>query len=90
MKKITSRAVSVLLIAALIIAGMVVYVLRYVDNGRDWALYFSRANSGSTGVMTDRNGVLLAAFDATINAYSDAALTREAWYTARGPDLFLG
>lgn len=35
MKKITNRAVSVLLIAALIIAGMVVYVLRYVDNGRD-------------------------------------------------------
>ena len=31
MKKITSRAVSVLLIAALIIAGMVVYVLDDVD-----------------------------------------------------------
>ena len=31
MKKITNRAVSVLLIAALIIVGMVVYVLRYVD-----------------------------------------------------------
>ena len=53
MKKITNRAVSVLLIAALIIGGMVVYVLRYVDEGRDWALYFARANSGSTGVMTD-------------------------------------
>ena len=38
MKKITNRAVSVLLIAALIIVGMVVYVLRYVDEGRDWAL----------------------------------------------------
>ena len=33
MKKITNRAVSVLLIAALIIGGMVVYVLRYVDEG---------------------------------------------------------
>ena len=51
MKKITNRAVSVLLIAALIIGGMVVYVLRYVDEGRDWALYFARANAGSTGVM---------------------------------------
>ena len=37
MKKITNRAVSVLLIAALIIGGMVVYVLRYVDEGRGWA-----------------------------------------------------
>lgn len=84
MKKITNRAVSVLLIAALIIAGMVVYVLRYVDNGRDWALYFARANSGSTGVMTDRNGVLLAAFDATTNAYSDDELTRISCYHVTG------
>lgn len=84
MKKITNRAVSVLLIAALIIAGMVVYVLRYVDDGRDWALYFARANSGSTGVMTDRNGALLAAFDATTNAYSDDELTRISCYHVTG------
>ena len=47
MKKISRRAVSVLLLAAMVICGMVVYVLRYVDDGRDWALYFSRSNSGS-------------------------------------------
>ncbi len=84
MKKITNRAVSVLLIAALIIVGMVVYVMGYVDNGRDWALYFSRANSGSTGVMLDRNGALLAAFDATTSAYSDDELTRIACYHVTG------
>ena len=84
MKKITNRAVSVLLIAALIIGGMVVYVLRYVDEGRDWALYFARANSGSTGVMTDRNGALLAAFDATTNAYSDDGLTPISCYHVTG------
>ena len=43
MKKITRRAFSVLLLAAMIIFGMTVYVLEYVDNSRDWALYFSRA-----------------------------------------------
>ena len=45
MKKIRNRSVSVLLIAFLVICGMIVYVLRYVDDGRDWALYFSRSNS---------------------------------------------
>ena len=42
MKKINRRAFSVLLIAAFVIIGMSVYVLRYIDHGQDWALYFSR------------------------------------------------
>ena len=47
MKKISRRAISVLLIAAAVIFGCVVYVLRYIDDGRSWALAFSSANSGS-------------------------------------------
>ena len=39
---------------------MSVYVLRYIDHGEDWALYFSRANTGSTGHLVDRNGITLA------------------------------
>ena len=62
MRKITNRAISVLLIAALVICGMVVYVLRYIDHGQEWALYFSRANSGSTGQIYDRRGTSLAQF----------------------------
>ena len=62
MKKINRRAFSVLLIALAVIFGLGVYILRYIDHGQDWALYFSRANSGSTGELTDRNGVLLASF----------------------------
>ena len=84
MKKITNRAVSVLLLAALIIAGLVLYTLRYIDDGRDWALAFSRANSGSSGSLTDRNGVLLAAFDATESRYADDAATRTACYAVTG------
>ena len=34
MKKIRNRAVSVLLLACLVICGLVVYVLRYVDDGQ--------------------------------------------------------
>lgn len=84
MKKTGSRALSVLLIAAMIIFGMISFTLRYIDNGRDWALYFARANSGSTGVLTDRNGTLLAAFDSVTNAYSDDQLTRLACYHVTG------
>ncbi len=84
MKKITNRAVSVLLIAALVIVGMTVYVLRYIDDGRSWALAFSRANSGVTGTITDRNGEILALFDETRNAYAEDALTREACYHVTG------
>ena len=37
MRKITTRAVSVLLLAAAIVVGLTVYVLRYIDEGRSWA-----------------------------------------------------
>ena len=84
MKKINRRAFSVLLIALAVIFGLGVYVLRYIDHGQDWALYFSRANSGSTGELTDRNGVLLASFSATENLFSDDASTRVANYHVTG------
>ena len=84
MKKITGRAVSVLLIAALVVFGMVMYLLRYIDEGEKWALYFSRANSGSSGVLIDRNGEMLAAFDATHNLYNADQLTREANFHVTG------
>ncbi len=84
MKKITRRAFSVLLLALSIIFGMTVFVLRYVDEGRDWALYFSRANAGAGGELRDRNGVVLAAFDATRSAFSDDAETRVACYHVTG------
>lgn len=84
MKKITNRAFSVVLIAALVIVGLTVYVLRYIDSGEDWALYFSRANSGSTGELTDRNGVMLASFSATESLFSSDPTTRVANYHVTG------
>lgn len=84
MKKLTNRAVSVLLIAALVIVGLTVYVLRYIDDGRAWALYFSRANSGSTGELIDRNGLTLASFNATESLYAGDAATRTANYHVTG------
>ncbi len=84
MKKINRRAFSVLLLAACVIVGMAVYILRYIDDGRDWALYFSRANSGSTGELTDRNGLMLASFSATENLFAQDQTTRIANYHVTG------
>lgn len=84
MRRITNRAVSVLLIAALVICGMVVYVLRYIDHGQEWALYFSRANSGSTGQIYDRRGTSLAYFNGYENLFAADEWTREANYHVTG------
>ena len=84
MKKISSRALSVLHIAALVIAGMGFYIQLYIANGRDWALYFSQMNSGSTGELYDRSGLSLASFSAFERAYAEDALTRQANYHVTG------
>ena len=84
MKKITRRAFSVLLLAALVIVGLTAYVLRYIDHGADWALYFNRLNSGSSGELLDRNGVVLASFSANENLYASDSLTRTANYHVTG------
>ena len=84
MKKITNRAVSVLLLAVLIILGMLLYVIRYADEGEDWAMAYSRANAGSSGAILDRNGLVLASFNATENAFSPDEATRIANYHITG------
>lgn len=84
MKKITRRAFSVLLLAVLVIVGLTSYVLRYIDHGAEWALYFNRLNSLSSGELLDRNGVVLAAFSANENRYAEDALTRTANYHVTG------
>ena len=73
-----------LLIAALVIVGMSVYVLRYIDHGKEWALYFSRANTGSTGHLVDRNGITLAYFSGADNLFSPDRETRVANYHVTG------
>lgn len=84
MKKITTRAASVLLLAMLVIVGMNVYVLRYIDHGRSWALKFARLNTESSGTIVDREGTLLAYFDGNHNDYNGDKTTRIANYHVTG------
>ena len=84
MKKLNRRAFSVLLIALFIVLGMFTYITRYLRDGDSWASYFSRLNSLSEGIVTDRNGVVLASFTASDNSYNPDRTTRIANYHVTG------
>lgn len=81
MKKVKNRATAALLIAALLIVGMCTYVLRFAQNGEDWAT-FSASASVSTqgkviaGTVTDRNGTVLAHAENSEKTYADNTLIR--------------
>ena len=66
MKKVTTRAFAVLLLAAMVVAGMGIYLFRLVRDGGDWAAFYANDSVYTNGVLnrgtiTDRNGVVLAA-----------------------------
>ena len=84
MKKLNRRAFSVLLLALFIAIGMLTYVQRFLESGENWASYFSRLNSLSEGTITDRNGILLAAFTANDNRFNEDRTTRIANYHVTG------
>ena len=80
MKKITNRSISVVILILLVLTGMCFYLKRFAEDGSDWALSFYRANSGSTGTIYDRNGVILANFSPEGSYYAEDAATRKACF----------
>lgn len=84
MKQITNRAVSVLLLAAFVIVGTLLYVFRYVDHGQDWAAAYSRENAGASGALIDRNGVVLASYSPNESLFQVDEELRRANYHVTG------
>ena len=84
MKKISSRALSVLLIAALVITGLCVFIREDYAHGRRWATTFSGFDPDAEGELQDVNGTVLAAFGKDYHGYSPEALTRIANYHVTG------
>lgn len=86
MKKVQNRSASVLMIAFLCIAGLLVYGYRYVTNGGDWVAFSAGiglyADSTGGGKIYDRNGILLA--DADGRVYHEDYATRLANYHLLG------
>lgn len=60
MRKVTFRASFSILIAIAVIIGLGIYVIKYINHGEDWALFFDDSTSGCTYTLTDRNGTSLA------------------------------
>ena len=80
MNKIRKRAVSVLLLVALLIVGMGFYMFELFRDGSDWASF--SANQGvysegslAVGTITDRNGVVLSAPGEGGRVYNDDPVT---------------
>ena len=83
MKRVKNRANAVIIIALLLIAGLCLYLIRLVDNGREWAMF--KGNQGiyqsgalSVGTLRDRNGTLLASSRDGVFRYADSELHRRA------------
>ena len=89
MKKVEKRALYALLLVAMAIAGMGFYIVRYIVSGGEWAgaSFNATAYSGGTltvGVLTDRNGVVLADITDGKRTFADSADVRKATLHAVG------
>lgn len=79
MKKIKRRATAAAIVALLVIFGLVVYIIRYVKDGTDWALFVANQDLYTDGVLSsgtvkDRNGVLLATTEGGLTYADDSAV----------------
>lgn len=84
MKKVTHRAYFAVLLALLVILGLVIYVIRYIDDGADWALYFDATSSSCTYTVTDSSGTVLAKMGNGTKSYAEDAAVRIACYQLIG------
>ena len=85
MKKIKNRAIAVLLLAAFMVLGLMLFVGRLAINGSAWAAVAAAQGTGvsggavnAIGTLTDRNGVVLAGIDDGRRSFAKGAELRKA------------
>lgn len=81
MKQVKQRMLLILILAALLAAGTVIYCVRYVTRGSDWAAFPSNQHaftegSLATGQILDRSGTVL--YDPACGAYAADSTIRKA------------
>ena len=72
------------MIAIAILAGLALYIFRYIEKGEEWALYFDASTSSCTYKLVDRNGVSLATMDRGGRFYSPDDEVRTSCYHTIG------
>ena len=83
MKKVTTRSFAALLLAALILLGFAVYLVRLVRDGGEWASFYAndsvyKNGALDRGTVTDRDGTLLAFSNENVFGYADSYAVRVA------------
>lgn len=89
MKKVKSRAVSLLIIALALLLGLGLYVYRFARDGEKWAAFTANASvykdgQIAVGTVTDRNGIVLAQADGETRRYAEDAHVRASCLHAVG------
>lgn len=89
MKKLERRAIICLTLAAVLLAGMILFIVRFVTDGDEWATFYGNQSIYEDGVLKsgtvyDRNGVLLAQNGGGTVTYSDDEEVRRATVHAVG------
>lgn len=83
MKKVTTRSFAALVLAGFIVLGMLVYLVRLVRDGGEWASFYANDSVYTNGLIdrgtvTDRNGVLLAFSGENAYGYAESSDVRKA------------
>ena len=81
MKKIKRRSVSALVLVFALVAGMLLFMVKYVKDGKDWASFSANSTVYKSGVLIkgtvyDRNGILLSGASDAGRYYADDYTTR--------------
>ena len=81
MKKVTTRSLAVMLLVAMVVAGLGIYIFRLARDGGDWATFYANDSVYSRGqlnrgVILDRDGVVLATASEDGFHYADDASVR--------------
>lgn len=90
MKKITARSLACLFLSFILIAGTVIFTLRFLAKGGDWAAFPSNRHLYTNGILNcgrvlDKNGKVLAEYnDDSKWTYSSSSVMRRATLHAVG------
>ena len=93
MKKMEGRAMLCLLLSAVLVIGTVIFGVRFVRDGDEWASFYANAHvySGgklAVGTVYDRNGEILLKNDSEGPHYNDDSVVRKATMQVVGdPDM---
>jgi len=82
MTKVKRRAAVVFILIAVMLAGLGIYIYNYIKNGEAWAAFSANQavyNSGrlAVGIITDRDGEILARVENGERIYADTSLLRK-------------